>query len=75
MSVYYQDITIGKKATLALEKINERLSYHIMNSPMGVIEFDSNLKILQWNKLAEQIFGWSESEALEGIFESDQIEY
>ncbi|MEO6538219.1 MAG: PAS domain S-box protein [Ferruginibacter sp.] len=67
MSVYYHDITVRKNAEISLAKIHEKLSYHIKNTPMGVIEFDKSFKILQWNELAEQIFGWTEEEALAGI--------
>lgn len=75
ISVYYLDITIRKKAEISLEKVHQKLSYHIKNTPMGVIEFDSNLKILQWNKLAEQIFGWSENEVLAGNLNIDEVIY
>jgi PAS domain S-box-containing protein len=41
---------------------NERLLFHIENSPMGFMEWDSELKIKSWSKRAEEIFGWTETE-------------
>ena len=75
MSVYYHDITTRKKAELALNAVHERLSYHIQNTPMGVIEFDNNMKILQWSKLAEAMFGWTEEEAITGKFDTYNLVY
>ncbi|MDB5203175.1 MAG: domain S-box protein [Ferruginibacter sp.] len=65
ISVYYHDITERKKAELALEKVHERLNYHINNTPMGVIEFDNEMAIIQWNEQAESIFGWQASAVLQ----------
>jgi len=44
---------------------NERLLFHIENSPMGFMEWDSELKIKSWSKRAEEIFGWTETEFAE----------
>jgi PAS domain S-box-containing protein len=78
LSVYYHDITEKKKSEITLQKVYEKLSYHINNTPMAVIEFDSNMEILQWSKRAEEIFGWSAAEAigknvdqLQIVFEDD----
>ena len=42
----------------------QRLSYHVENTPLAVIEFDKDLFIKRWSKRAEEIFGWKASEAL-----------
>lgn len=75
MSVYYHDITEKRKAELALEKVHEKLSYHINNSPMGVIEFNNNLQLLQWNQNAENIFGWKAEEVLNGKLNLEKLVY
>jgi PAS domain S-box-containing protein len=59
ISVYYYNITKKKKAELALKTAHARLNFHLNNTPLGIIEFDSNLTILQWSKKAEEIFGWT----------------
>ena len=64
ISCYTIDITSSKNAALKIQKTQERLSYHINNSPLAVIEYDKDLKITFWSKRAVEMFGWSEEEAL-----------
>ncbi|WP_461207003.1 EAL domain-containing protein [Clostridium sp. DL1XJH146] len=47
--------------------LNDELSYKeiIYNSPQAIIQWSKSFKILMWNKGAENIFGWSEDEALD----------
>jgi PAS domain S-box-containing protein len=45
-----------------LQRAYERLSYHINNTPLAVIERDKDFKITYWNKRAEELFGWSAEE-------------
>jgi PAS domain S-box-containing protein len=42
----------------------QRLTYHVENTPLAVIEFDKELNIKRWSGRAEEIFGWKASEAL-----------
>jgi len=64
ISVYYHDITERREAEIALEKMHERLQYHINNTPMAFIEMDSNPRVIQGNENVEKIFGWTEEELL-----------
>lgn len=64
ISVYYHDITDKKKAELELKKAHEKLNFHINNTPLAIIEFDSELNILQWSKQAKEIFGWASNEVI-----------
>jgi len=64
ISVYYHDITERREAEIALEKMHERLQYHINNTPMAFIEMDSNPRVIQGNENVEKIFGWTEDELL-----------
>jgi PAS domain S-box-containing protein len=64
ISVYYHDITEKKKAEIAFQSVHEKLSYHINNTPMAVMEFDSEMKVLQWSKKSEEIFGWTAEEVV-----------
>jgi len=41
-----------------------RLESHVENSPMAVIEWDSEFRVLRWSPMAEQIFGWSATEVM-----------
>ncbi|HMU23828.1 MAG TPA: PAS domain S-box protein [Ferruginibacter sp.] len=64
ISVYYHDITERREAEIALEKIHERLQYHINNTPMAFIEMDSHPRVIQGNENVEKVFGWTEDELL-----------
>lgn len=39
-----------------------RLTAHLANSPLTVIEWDSNFRVKSWSGQAEDVFGWQESE-------------
>ncbi len=41
-----------------------RLEFHVANSPMAVIEWDSEFRIVRWSPMAEQIFGWTTAEII-----------
>ncbi len=58
------DITERKKAQDKLLKTEQKLKYHLENSPLGVIEWDKNFQILQWSTEAERIFGLNKEETL-----------
>lgn len=40
----------------------EALDFHLANSPLAVIEFDSALRVRRWLGRAEEVFGWREDE-------------
>lgn len=42
----------------------QKIRYYIENSPLGMIEVDTNYHILQWSRKAEKIFGWKASEVI-----------
>lgn len=48
----------------ALRESEERLVWHINNSPLAVIEFDSAFRITVWSDEACRIFGWTREEIL-----------
>ncbi|MDB5199314.1 MAG: domain S-box-containing protein [Chitinophagaceae bacterium] len=58
------DIEDKKRAENELQLAYQRLSYHVENTPLAVIELDKDLFIKRWSKRAEEIFGWKEAEAL-----------
>ncbi len=58
---------------------HERLALHLENSPMGFMELDNSMQIIKWSSKAEEIYGWTEIEAigkdfdeLNLIFEEDR---
>ncbi len=53
-----------KQTEEQLHEATQRLKFHIENSPLGVIEWDSDYRITRWNDKAEVIFGWNSEEIL-----------
>ncbi len=49
---------------LALNQAHQRVDLHIDRSPLGIIEWDADLKVSRWNPAAENIFGYSSEEML-----------
>lgn len=59
-----QDITDRLKAEQELRSSRQKLLLHVERTPLGVIEWDMNFCIVQWNNAAEKIFGWKQSEVM-----------
>ncbi|WP_051294997.1 ABC transporter substrate binding protein [Maridesulfovibrio bastinii] len=64
-----------------LETTLIRLNSHITNSPLALIEWDNEGRVLHWSESAEKIFGWSAKETLgkswddwQFIYEEDLVE-
>jgi PAS domain S-box-containing protein len=53
-----------KRAERLLSGAVQRLDAHINNSPLAVIEFDSEFRVTRWSDEAERIFGWTAEEVL-----------
>lgn len=45
-----------------------RLDAHLKNAPMGVVEFDAQLRVCRWSEEAARMFGWAEDEVLGRTF-------
>lgn len=48
--------------SLKLSEALHRLQAHSDNSPLAIVEFDPELRIVGWSKGAERVFGWSSKE-------------
>ena len=60
------------KAIGELKIAYQRLSYHVENTPLAVIEFDKDLFVKRWSQRAEEIFGWKGSEAIgKNMYDAD----
>ncbi len=71
------DISEQKKAEQKHAEVLQQLQNHLYNSPLGVVEYDSDLNIISWSKRCEDIFGWTEQEiigknAFDIIYEQDK---
>ncbi|MCP4706172.1 MAG: PAS domain S-box protein, partial [candidate division Zixibacteria bacterium] len=58
------DITERKQIENKIVKLNNELQNSIANMPNAYILWDLDLKILEWNKAAERIFGYTKEEML-----------
>lgn len=47
-----------------LKESQERLSFHVDNSPMATIEWDADFIVTRWAGEAERIFGWTPAETI-----------
>ena len=47
-----------------LRALPQRLTYHVDNSPLAVIEWGPDMHIARWSGAAERIFGWKAEEVL-----------
>lgn len=43
----------------------ELLNRHLENTPLAVIEWDNQFRVIRWSKMAEFIFGWKSTEVLQ----------
>ncbi|MCY7385026.1 MAG: PAS domain S-box protein [Microcoleus sp. CAN_BIN18] len=47
-----------------IKQANSRREFHLENSPLAVIEWDREGRVVRWSPMAEQIFGWSAAEVI-----------
>ena len=48
----------------SLQTLNRKYKLHIESTPLGIIEWDSDFRVTEWNPAAEQIFGFTAEEAM-----------
>lgn len=58
------DITRRKDLEDKVKISDQRLLFHLENSPLALVEWDANLVVTQWSAEAERLFGWTKSETL-----------
>ena len=64
VAVHFLDITDRKRVEEALANAVQRLNAHMDNSPLAIIEFDRDCRLIRWSKEAERLFGWTAGEVL-----------
>jgi len=58
------DITSRINSDEELRESEQRLKFHFENSPLAIVEWDTNFLVTQWSNEAEKIFGWKKHEAI-----------
>ncbi|MBE9104590.1 PAS domain S-box protein [Nostoc cf. edaphicum LEGE 07299] len=61
---YYRDITEYKQAEAELRASKQRLALLIEQTPLAIIEWNTNFEVQTWNRAAERIFGYTAEEML-----------
>jgi len=59
-----RDVTERKHAEELANEAHQRLSLHVENTPLAVIEWDKDYRISRWPLSAERLFGWKAEEVL-----------
>lgn len=58
------EINERQQARLELDRAYQQLTFHVENSPVAVVEWDSDFRVKRWSRQAEKIFGWKADEAI-----------
>jgi PAS domain S-box-containing protein len=59
-----RDITDRKIAEASALDYHKRLAFHVENTPLAVIEWNHEFKVLRWSPAAQRLFGWQSEEVL-----------
>jgi PAS domain S-box-containing protein len=59
-----RDITGRKQAEEEIRKSQQKLRIHFEHTPLAVIEWGMDFRVVSWNPAAESIFGYSREEAI-----------
>jgi PAS domain S-box-containing protein len=59
-----REITEQKKVENAAREAHQRLTFHVQNTPLAVVEWDSDFRVARWSESAERLFGWKAEEVL-----------
>lgn len=59
--------------TTQLQLALQRLTFHVENSPLAVIELNHEFQVQRWSKQAEKLFGWQAEEVLNHHLDEGQF--
>lgn len=59
-----RDITDRKLLEASAIDDHKRLAFHVENTPLAVIEWDNEFRVLRWSPAAQKLFGWTAAEVL-----------
>jgi len=59
-----RDITERKRVEEVANEAHQRLTFHVENSPLAVVEWDNDFRVSRWAPSAERLFGWEAHEVM-----------
>jgi len=59
-----RDVTERQLAEASALDDHKRLAFHVENTPLAVIEWNHEFKVLRWSPAAQRLFGWTSDEVL-----------
>jgi PAS domain S-box-containing protein len=59
-----RDVTDRRVAEASALDDHKRLAFHVENTPLAVIEWDQEFRVLRWSPAAQRLFGWKAEEVL-----------
>ncbi|HEY9859658.1 MAG TPA: EAL domain-containing protein [Candidatus Obscuribacterales bacterium] len=59
-----RDLTERDRVDAELKRSKQKLSLHVQQTPLAVIEWNLDFEVVDWNPAAEKIFGYSQSEVV-----------
>jgi len=59
-----RDVTNRKLAEASALDDHKRLAFHVENTPLAVIEWNHEFRVLRWSPAAQRLFGWKAEEVL-----------
>jgi PAS domain S-box-containing protein len=59
-----RDVTERKLTQASVLDDHQRLAFHVENTPLAVIEWDHEFRVLRWSPAAQKLFGWKAEEVL-----------
>ncbi len=59
-----RDISERKQVDKVIQQSTQRLALHFQQTPLAVIEWDTEFRVADWNPAAEKIFGYSKADAV-----------
>ncbi len=64
LGLAFENITERKQIERELQEALQKLTFHVENSAVGVVEWDRDYRVSRWSPQAEAIFGWRAEEVL-----------
>ncbi len=59
-----RDITERKRVEEDAREAHQRLTFHVENTPLAVVEWDNEFRVSRWAPSAERLFGWKQNEVI-----------